>query len=145
LRKSKKGGDSWVVYRTLDGDRIRFRAEDARAGVSLGRGRNYTVDAKAGLNDNGDVFVYEGRHRTTGAAHGDSIPSDLGGVEGQPGVLDFEYNEFVTTQEGLPIRDMTIDYDQPDLSRVQAMEAEEALYKAGPVLDARTRFGARGR
>lgn len=110
-----------IVYSDANGGaRIRFRAPSARTLQEANPGRNYTTDNLAGLNQEGEPFVYEGRHRAAGAARFDSIPSDLGGVEGQPSILDFEYSSNPSTTRGRSVLDITIDYSEPDVTASQA-------------------------
>lgn len=111
-------GKDHVVYETPSGEqRIRFNADAAGTYGDAKPGRNYTSDADAGVTADGRPFVYEGRHRAVGAAHGDVIPPELGGVPNRPGVLDYEYVPNVpnTARYGeRNIRDLTIDYTMPE-------------------------------
>lgn len=113
-----KSGENYVIYRTAAGEeRIRFNAAAAETYGEASAGRNYTLGNEAGVTADGKPFVFEGRHRAVGAAHGDTIPSELGGVPGKPGVLDYEYAPGVANAGGLPtknIKDLTIDYTRPD-------------------------------
>jgi hypothetical protein len=70
-----------------------------------------SVQDGAGVNKHGEPFVLEGRHRSIGAAKGDTIGADLGGVPGQRGVLDFEYAGIIDV-EGVFVRDLKIDYTE---------------------------------
>ncbi len=114
LRRGGADGESWVIYRPAEGpDRVRFRAEDARTGAPINPGQGaYSADAEAGLTAgrtlaDDRVFVLEGRHRAVGAAQGDAIPAELGGVPGQRGVLDYEfYNRYYSDAEGHNVRDL---------------------------------------
>jgi hypothetical protein len=119
--------DRWIVYMNEAGEqRIRFRAAQARTLQDANPGRNMTTDNLAGINSNGDPFVYEGRHRAAGVANNnDTIPPDLGGVPGQPGVLDYEFYDGTTSEVGIPMSEVTIDYDTPDVSAAEA----EALWR----------------
>ncbi len=115
--------DDYVIYVTRDGaERIRFRASEAVTLQEATSGRNYTTDAMAGLTDDGAVMVHEGRHRAIGAAQGDRIPSDVGGVDDAPGWLDYEYTPDAHDGRRVPVRDLEIDYDpnHPDVGRDQA-------------------------
>lgn len=119
LRRSD--GDSWVVYRNESGKvRMRFRAEEARTYTEAAPGRNYTTDAEVAINVEGRAFVLEGRHRAVGAAHGDAIDPELGGVPGQPGVLDYEFYDHVSKYTGVPVSDLEIDYTDPDVTKAEA-------------------------
>jgi PAAR motif len=114
-------GPSYKVYETADGQqRIRFKADEAVTKQSANSGRTYTVDTRAGLNNEGKPFVYEGRHRAIGAAKGDTIPPDNGGVPDAPGYLDYEYEPTKTSETGVPVRDLSIDYTEPDVPASEA-------------------------
>ena len=109
-------GDSYVIYETSSGvKRIRFEASKAKTLKEARSGRNYTEEDLAGLNEQGDVYVIEGRHRAIGASKGDVIPEDLGGVPDRPGILDYEYHPKVTQDAGVPIKSLSIDYSEPDV------------------------------
>ncbi len=111
----KASGD-YIIYKTASGqERIRFKAESALTLREANSGRNYTTEAKAGLNEDGVPFVHEGRHRAIGAAHGDNIPAKLGGVPDAPGWLDFKFDPDVTEEKGVHVKDLTIDYTEPDV------------------------------
>ncbi|MEM6628756.1 MAG: RHS repeat-associated core domain-containing protein [Bacteroidota bacterium] len=119
-------GDGYVVYETADGEqRIRFDAAEARTLQEANPGRNHTTDTLAGVTPDGKPFVHEGRHRAIGAARGDEIGTDLGGVEGHPGVLDYEYTSSPAPSGGREVRDLDIDYSEPDLSKDEADRAWE--------------------
>lgn len=110
-----------IIYETADGTkRIRFRASKAVTLQEARPGRNYTTDSLAGLNEDGKVIVHEGRHRAIGSAHGNSIPTDLGGVPDAPGTLDYPYEVDVDPAKGVPVRDLKIDYSEPDVSAADA-------------------------
>ncbi|HAA67837.1 MAG TPA: hypothetical protein DCE55_01740 [Planctomycetaceae bacterium] len=114
--------DNYEIYSTADGkQRIRFRADEAVTPSKATAGRNYSVDALAGVNGEGRVVVFEGRHRAIGVAHGDFITTNLGGIEGRPGWLDYPYDGS-TTKTGPAVRNLTIDYDEPDVSRAEARQ-----------------------
>jgi hypothetical protein len=122
--------DRWIVYVNEAGqERIRFRAAQARTLQDANPGRNMTTDNLAGINVNGDPFVWEGRHRAAGVANNnDTISPDLGGVPGQPGVLDYEFHGG-SAPEGIPMSEVTIDYDTPDVSAAEAERIWEARWR----------------
>lgn len=63
-----------------------------------------------------NVGATEGVHRIVGSANGDVIPSDVGGVRQQPGVLDHEYKQMnLTPDEMHQAKSMKIDYNEPDV------------------------------
>jgi len=110
---------SYEIYTDENGQqRIRFIAEEARTEKEATEGRNYTTEARAGLNEHGEVYVHEGRHRAIGAAHGDDIPYDRGGRG--PGVLDYPYEPNVSSDRGVPVKDLAIDYSEPDVPAEEA-------------------------
>ena len=113
-------GDRYVVYNVGGEDRIRFRAEEAKALNEANPGRNRTTTAKAGLNSHGEVFIYEGKHRSIGAAHGDAVHPSNGGTSGQRGVLDYKFEPEVIDDVGVPVKDLKIDYDVPDVPKAEA-------------------------
>lgn len=114
-------GRGHVVYRLPEGQmRIRFDARGAKTLQGANPGRNYTKDGLAGLTNEGEVFVHEGRHRAIGAANGDAIPADLGGVSGQPHLLDLEFSEQVAQPGGVYVRNLNIDYTQVDVGAAEA-------------------------
>jgi len=113
-------GKGYVIYELGGETRIRFDARVAKTLQEANPGRGYTTDNLAGLNSAGDVFVHEGRHRAIGAAKGDPIPADLGGIPGQRYILDFEFSKSVEGSSGLNVRDLTIDYSKPDVSAAEA-------------------------
>jgi hypothetical protein len=119
----------YVVYRNADGElRIRFRAKDATLASHPTPGRNMTVDAEAAVDIDGNPAIIEGQHRTVGAAHGQTIPPELGGVPSAPGYLDFEfYPNHVRLEPGPRAEDAAID-DVPDLSREDAIAEWERKY-----------------
>jgi hypothetical protein len=98
----------WVRYEEADGSQhLRFRAEDART-AQAPRDHGPTPDREAGVNDNGDAFVVEGRHRAVGTANeGATVPPELGGVPDQPGVLDYPYYPDPISDPGRPIKGMS--------------------------------------
>lgn len=114
------GNDGWVQYELNGQQRIRFRAVEAKTLGDANKGRNYSREEGAGINQNNEVFVLEGRHRAVGAAKGDSIEPGLGGVPEQPGVLDFKFRSMAIEEEGVFVRDLKIDYDEPDVSAAEA-------------------------
>jgi hypothetical protein len=114
------GNDGWVQYELNGQQRIRFRAVEAKTLSEANKGRNYSREEGAGINQNNEVFVLEGRHRAVGAANGDSIEVGLGGVPGQPGVLDFKFRSMAIEEEGVFVRDLKIDYDEPDVGAAEA-------------------------
>jgi RHS repeat-associated protein len=120
-------GQKYLIYTTAEGEqRIIFRAEDAMTLQEATPGRNYSTDALAGLNENGEPFVFEGRHRAIGAAQGADIPPDLGGRG--PGILDFPYTPDPSTERGIPVKDLTIDSSQPDVSAAEADRIRQEKY-----------------
>jgi len=126
-----KETDDYVVYQTADGaERIRFRASEANAyNEYVAPGRNYSTECEACLTPDGKVMVLEGKHRAVGAAHGDVVPEELGGVSGQSGVLDYEYYNHTSSYAGVPVRDLQVDYTQPELSRDAADVAREEMLR----------------
>jgi len=113
-------GPGYVVYRIGGRLRIRFDARAAKTLQEANPGRGYTTDNLAALNKAGEVFVHEGRHRAVGAAKGDTIPPDLGGVPGQRYILDLEFSQNVEGSSGVYVRDLKIDYSEPDVSAAEA-------------------------
>lgn len=110
-----------VIYEMPNGERrIRFNAESAVTLKAANPGRNMTVDNLASVNDAGLPYVHEGRHRAIGAAQGQAIPANLGGVPGSPGVLDYEYSSS-TPSGGLPVKNLSIDNSMPDMDRDAAI------------------------
>jgi len=111
---------NYIIYVTSEGkERIRFRASEAVTAQFAKPGRLYTTEGAAALTENGEVFVMDGRHRAIGAAHGDKIGEDLGGVG--PDVLDYEFERpRDPIKSGVKVRDLTIDYSAQDLSKDQA-------------------------
>jgi RHS repeat-associated protein len=115
------GGPHHEVYTAADGtERIRFQADQAVTLQEATPGRNYSTDSLAGVTEDGKVYVHEGRHRAIGAAHGDTIPADVGGIPGRPGWLDYEYSRETAPAGGVPVRDLSIDNSQPDVSAAEA-------------------------
>jgi RHS repeat-associated protein len=113
---------SHVVYDDANGQRrIRFNASHAATFGEATPGRNYSVEARAGVNDQGQPFVFEGRHRAVGASQGANIPANMGGVPGAPGHLDYPYDPS-PVQGGVPVRNLTIDHTEPDVSRDEARQ-----------------------
>jgi RHS repeat-associated protein len=111
----------YTIYTNESGAaRIRFRASKALTSNPARPGRNYSVDTYAGLSDQGDVVVLEGRHRAIGAAKGDAIPADLGGVA--PDILDYEFTDEVQNNAGVKVKDLKIDYSEPDVSHEEARQ-----------------------
>lgn len=99
-------GDSYIVYKNAVGqERIRFKADEAVTYQPKPRVNN-TAETLAALNEDGKVFVHEGRHRVVDAARGAEIPRDLGGVAGQPGILDYEFSRKVTNEKGKPAKNL---------------------------------------
>jgi hypothetical protein len=78
-------------------------------------GRNYTTDTQVALDEEGRPFVHEGRHRAIGAAKGDKILASNGGVDDAPGWLDFDFSPEVVKEKGVPVKDLSIDYTDPDV------------------------------
>lgn len=119
------GQNRWVTYWIGDRQRIRFRADQAKTSNEVAPGRNYTSETEVRLNPTGYPVVIEGTHRAIGAAQGQQIPRALGGVPGQPGVLDFEFNPTVHTKNGRRIDKLKIDYDFPDVSAAKVARMRE--------------------
>jgi hypothetical protein len=107
--------ENYIIYQAETGEqRIRFLASESFTERKARPGRLYTTDCLAAINDEGNVFVLEGRHRAIGAAHGNKIPEELGGVEED--VLDFNYDSrYNGMAGGVRVRDLQIDYSQPDV------------------------------
>lgn len=111
-------GDQWVRYEMPDGsERIRFRAEGASVSTPEPKpGRNHSPQTRATVMSDRSVGATEGVHRMVGSAQGDVIPSDVGGVRQQPGVLDYEYRQMdFTPDEMHKAKSLTIDYNEPDV------------------------------
>jgi len=86
-----------------------------------------SVDALAGVNDQGQPYVLEGRHRAIGVArYGDPVPENLGGVPSAPGYLDYAHSDSPLSG-GRPVKDMTIDR-VPDVSRDEARRIRKQKY-----------------
>lgn len=113
-------GRGHVVYRLKGEMRIRFDARGAKTLQGANPGRNHTTDNLAGVTKEGEVYVHEGRHRAIGAAKGDTIGPDLGGVSGQRHVLDFEFSEGAAESGGVYVRELSIDYTVPDVNAAEA-------------------------
>lgn len=113
-------GRGYVVYRSGGQTRIRFDARGAKTLQEANPGRNYSGDSLAGVNKDGEVFVHEGRHRAIGAARGDVITPDNGGVPGQPHILDFEFSAEPAQSGGAYVRNLKIDYNEPDVGAAEA-------------------------
>jgi RHS repeat-associated protein len=119
---------SHVVYETADGEqRIRFRASDAVTMGAARPGRNYSTEARAGVNDQGQPYVFEGRHRAVGVAQGGSVGPDLGGVPGSPGYLDYKHDASPVSG-GVPVKSLTIDNSEPDVSAEDARQIRRDRY-----------------
>ena len=115
---------AYEIYTTPSGEkRIRFRASSARTQKEANPGRNYTEDANAGLNVEGNVYVHEGRHRAAGASRGDEIPEELGGVPGRRGWLDFPMSQNIEKDAGVPVKDLKLDYSKKEARTVKEAEA----------------------
>ena len=79
-------------------------------------GRNYSTTTRATVMTDRKVGAMEGVHRIVGSANGDVIPSDVGGVARQPGVLDYEYRQMTVKPEEMnPAKPMKIDYNEADV------------------------------
>ena len=112
---------TYEIYTAADGtQRIRFQADQAFTLQGATPGRNYSTDSLAGLTSDGQVYVHEGRHRAIGAAHGDVVSEDLGGMPGRPGWLDYEFTPGPAPSGGIPVKDLSIDYAEPDVSGAEA-------------------------
>ncbi len=108
--------DEWTVYKTAGGDkRIRFRSAQAKVLNEAREGRNLTGESKAGVNDEGHPFVMEGKHRAIGNSQGDQVKPDAGGVQAQPGVLDYPFYDGPIDDVGIWAKDQKIDYSQPEV------------------------------
>jgi hypothetical protein len=126
--------DRWVRYEMPNGaERVRFRSEDATVATTVPReGRNYTKNTGASVMDDGRVAVSEGVHRTVGSSQGDVVGSDVGGVRGRPGVLDYDASGWTfDPAETFDARTRKIDYTQPELSAAEA-QAERARRDKNP-------------
>ncbi len=120
-------GPHHMVYELPDGtQRIRFEASEARTLQEALPGRNQTSDSLARVSADGRPYVDEGRHRAIGAAKGDVIPPGQGGVDGHPGILDYEYSPGVAPGAGRDVRDLAIDYDVPDMDSRTLRDFTEA-------------------
>lgn len=111
--------DRWVRYELPNGDeRVRFRSEEATVATTVPKeGRNYTKNTGASVMNDGKVAVSEGVHRTVGSSQGDVVGSDVGGVRGRPGVLDYEASGFTfDPSETFDAKTRKIDYKEPELS-----------------------------
>ena len=118
----------YVVYELPDGSqRIRFRASAAVAHSQAAPGRLHSVEAMAGLNDEGRPYVWEGKHRAIGVGHYGDVVADprLGGVKGAPSYLDYEYTS-QPAKGGISVIKLAIDRDVPDVSAHEA----ERIYNA---------------
>jgi RHS repeat-associated protein len=125
-------GDDHVVYELPDGtQRIRFDAENAVTLKEATPDRNNTTDSLAGFNEDGDVYVLEGRHRAIGASQGDVVDPSNGGVADAPGVLDYPYTPNTVDDKGQPVKNMTIDHNQPDVTKDEADRLWEQKYGGG--------------
>ena len=74
------------------------------------------------------MFVYEGRHRAIGAAKGDTVPEELGGVPGRVGWLDYEYSPSPAPSGGVAVKELSIDYCSPDTGAAEAQSIWEARH-----------------
>ncbi|MBI4700578.1 MAG: DUF4150 domain-containing protein [Deltaproteobacteria bacterium] len=111
---------SYVRYRTADGEeRMRFRAADAMTLQHANPGRNYTTDSLVGVNDAGQPYVFEGRHRAIGTAQGGTVHPSNGGVPDAPGYLDYPYTS-TSVSGGVPVRSLSIDHNEPDVDAAAA-------------------------
>jgi len=125
---SDEGAD-YELYTAADGtQRIRFRADQALTLQEAAPGRNYSVECRAALTADGKVYVHEGRHRAIGAAHGDAIPPDVGGVPGRPGWLDYQFEPETAPSGGVPVNQLSIDYTKPDVGRDEARSIRRGKY-----------------
>jgi RHS repeat-associated protein len=123
------GGPHHEIYTAADGtERIRFQAGQAVTLQEATPGRNYSTDSLAGLTKDGTVYVHEGRHRAIGAANGDTIPADVGGIPDRPGWLDYEFSRETAPSGGIPVRDLSIDNSQPDVSAAEADRIRRERY-----------------
>jgi RHS repeat-associated protein len=89
---------------------------NAMPNVNLGGsgvGPDGSPDTLAQIGPNGEVVVFEGRHRAVSAAAGDEIPESAGGVPGKPGHLRYELsdNEADPADIGPRLSDMAADPD----------------------------------
>lgn len=107
VERVSPGGDDWVVYRDASGsERFRLRSAKAKTLNEARPGRNRTDNANAGINPEGDVFVYEGKHRSIGNSQRDAVRTERGGVVEQPGVLDFPFEPNPVPEIGVPVKDL---------------------------------------
>ena len=58
-----------------------------------GQGPDGSPDTLAGIDKDGAVVVFEGRHRAIVSAVDDPVPEDRGGIPGKPGHLRYELSD----------------------------------------------------
>jgi RHS repeat-associated protein len=125
----------YEIYYTPKGEkRIRFRASAAKTAQEANPGRNYSPDAEAGINIEGDVYVFEGRHRAAGAARGDFVPEELGGVPGKRGWLDYAYRSSTPDDIGLEVKNLKLDYTKKEASTPAEADLLWDLENNGPLV-----------
>jgi hypothetical protein len=123
----------YVIYTDAAGNtRIRFRAADASLDTDApAPGRNGTNGTDVSLDANGNPVVLEGQHRTVGAAHGETIPPELGGVPSAPGYLDFAYTERSGVRPGVRADETEID----DVPEVEGSGSTDGPSVSGPFVN----------
>lgn len=78
-----------VKYVEFDARKAFTSGSNINVGGS-GVGPDGSPDTMALIGPNGEVVVFEGRHRAVAAAAGDPIPEHIGGIPGEPGHLRYE-------------------------------------------------------
>ena len=111
----------WQIYEhtDADGNKVLTVRADCREAFATPKpdGLRDTVNPDAGnppeayITPDGNVVVMEGTHRAAAAAQGQQIPPDsyqphLGGVPGQPGVMEFELYQGPTSGGAVPLKDL---------------------------------------
>jgi hypothetical protein len=87
-----KTGADYTVFEVDGVPRIRFKAAHSRQVAPISARPNNSNNSMASVADDEKVYVFEGCHRAHGAACGDMIPPELGGVHDAPGVLEYNYD-----------------------------------------------------
>lgn len=118
----------WQIYEhtDADGNKVLTVRADCREAFATPKpaGLRDTVNPDAGnppeayITPDGDVVVMEGTHRAAAAAQGQQIPPDpyqphLGGVPGQPGVMEFELYQGPTSGSPVPLKDLPCPQNYP--------------------------------
>lgn len=116
IEKGRSTPRNYAVYTDENGvQRIIFKADEAFTKQEARPGRNMTNETGAGLTSDGMPYVNEGRHRAIGAAQGDLIPADKGGIPEAPGYLDYIYDGPVSDKAPrIRVKDLRIDKDPRD-------------------------------